>query len=102
MRRGCFMIVDAENSSGTFTLSQQRRLVTAIPGPRSRELQKRRSAAVAAGVTSTLPVFVSKAEGGIIQDVDGNSLIDFGSGIAVVSVGNSAPHVVEAVRQQVA
>jgi 4-aminobutyrate aminotransferase / (S)-3-amino-2-methylpropionate transaminase / 5-aminovalerate transaminase len=84
------------------SVTQERRLVTEVPGPRSRELLERRTAAVAAGVGSTLPVFVERAGGGVIVDVDGNSLIDLGSGIAVVNVGNAAPRVVEAVQEQVA
>ena len=83
-------------------LPQERRLVTEIPGPRSRALHERRQAAVASGVGSTLPVYVSAAGGGVIVDVDGNSLIDLSSGIAVVSVGNSAPEVVRRVSEQVA
>jgi 4-aminobutyrate aminotransferase / (S)-3-amino-2-methylpropionate transaminase / 5-aminovalerate transaminase len=83
-------------------LPQERRLVTAIPGPRSVELFARRSAAVARGVSTTLPAFITAAGGGVVVDVDGNSLIDFGSGIAVVGVGNAAPHVVDAVIAQVA
>ncbi|PPK92152.1 4-aminobutyrate aminotransferase/(S)-3-amino-2-methylpropionate transaminase [Kineococcus xinjiangensis] len=83
-------------------LPQERRLVTAIPGPRSQELHARRLAAVAAGCSSALPVYVAAAGGGVVVDVDGNSLIDLGAGIAVVNVGNSAPGVVEAVREQVA
>ncbi|MGZ4549082.1 MAG: 4-aminobutyrate--2-oxoglutarate transaminase [Blastococcus sp.] len=83
-------------------LPQRRELVTEIPGPRSRELAERRGAAVARGVSSTLPVYVERAGGGVVVDVDGNSLIDFGSGIAVVNVGNAAPAVVDAVQQQVA
>ncbi|GAA2279384.1 aspartate aminotransferase family protein [Streptomyces ruber] len=75
-------------------LPQERRVVTAIPGPKSRELQARRTAAVARGVGSTLPVFVTRAGGGIVEDVDGNRLIDFGSGIAVTTVGASAEAVV--------
>ena len=86
----------------TATLPQVRRLVTEVPGPRSRELMARRAAVVATGVSTTLPVFVERATGGVVVDVDGNSLIDLGSGIAVVNVGNSAPLVVEAVQQQVA
>ncbi|GAB3873910.1 hypothetical protein GCM10029964_014990 [Kibdelosporangium lantanae] len=83
-------------------MTEQRRVVrTEIPGPRSRELHARRVAAVASGVGSTLPVYVAEAGGGIAVDVDGNQLIDFGSGIAVTSVGNSAPRVVEAVQAQV-
>ena len=83
-------------------VAQERRLVTAIPGPRSTELMGRRTAAVARGVGTTLPVFVDRAGGGVLVDVDGNSLIDLGSGIAVVSVGNAAPAVVHRVQEQVA
>ncbi len=88
--------------TGGPSLPQERRLRTPVPGPRSRALAERRSAAVARGVSTTLPVFVTAAGGGVLVDVDGNSLIDFGSGIAVVSVGNAAPAVVDAVQQQVA
>ncbi|MGH8869493.1 MAG: 4-aminobutyrate--2-oxoglutarate transaminase [Actinomycetes bacterium] len=88
--------------TGGPSLPQERRLVTEIPGPRSQEMQARRAGAVARGVSSVLPVYVQSAGGGVVVDVDGNSLIDFGSGIAVVNVGNAAPAVVEAVQQQVA
>ena len=81
-------------------LPQERRLVTDIPGPRSAELTARRTAAVARGVGSTLPVFVAAAGGGVLVDVDGNSLIDMGSGIAVVNVGNANPGVSAAVAGQ--
>ncbi|MDT4932644.1 MAG: 4-aminobutyrate aminotransferase / (S)-3-amino-2-methylpropionate transaminase / 5-aminovalerate, partial [Pseudonocardiales bacterium] len=84
------------------TVEQRRILRTEIPGPRSVQLQARKLAAVASGVGTTLPVYVERAGGGIVQDVDGNQLIDFGSGIAVASVGNAAPRVVEGVQQQVA
>ncbi|MDP3894332.1 aminotransferase class III-fold pyridoxal phosphate-dependent enzyme, partial [Nocardioides sp.] len=84
------------------TLPQERRLVTKIPGPLSRAWQARKHAAVAAGVGTTLPVYVTAAGGGVLIDADDNSLIDLGSGIAVTTVGNSAPRVVEAVADQVA
>lgn len=83
-------------------LPQERRLVTAIPGPKSQELGARRTAAVAAGVGSVLPVFAARADGGILEDVDGNRLIDFGSGIAVTSVGASAEAVVRRASAQLA
>ncbi len=83
-------------------LAQRRRLVTPIPGPRSQELLARRTAAVARGVSNTLPVFITAAGGGVLVDADGNSLIDFGSGIAVTSVGNAAPRVAARVQEQVA
>ncbi|MBW0013257.1 4-aminobutyrate--2-oxoglutarate transaminase, partial [Mycobacterium sp.] len=84
------------------SLEQSRQLVTEIPGPASLELNKRRAAAVSAGVNVSLPVFVARAGGGILEDVDGNRLIDLGSGIAVTTIGNSSPRVVDAVREQVA
>ena len=84
------------------SLEQSRKLVTEIPGPASLELNKRRAAAVSRGVGITMPVYVARAGGGIVEDVDGNRLIDLGSGIAVTTIGNSAPRVVDAVRAQVA
>jgi 4-aminobutyrate aminotransferase / (S)-3-amino-2-methylpropionate transaminase / 5-aminovalerate transaminase len=84
------------------TLVQERKLVTAIPGPRSQELMARKQSAVASAVGTTMPVFTQAAGGGVLLDVDGNSFIDLGSGIAVTGVGNSAARVVEAVQAQVA
>ncbi|MDT5368689.1 MAG: 4-aminobutyrate aminotransferase / (S)-3-amino-2-methylpropionate transaminase / 5-aminovalerate, partial [Mycobacterium sp.] len=83
-------------------LEQSRRLVTEIPGPTSRELIARKAAAVPRGVGTTMPVYVARAGGGIVEDVDGNRLIDLGSGIAVTTIGNAAPRVVDAVSKQVA
>jgi 4-aminobutyrate aminotransferase/(S)-3-amino-2-methylpropionate transaminase len=88
-------------TAGGPDLPQERRLVTEIPGPRSRELQTRRAASVTRAIGSSLPVYTVAAGGGVIIDADGNSLIDLGSGIAVTSVGNSAPAVVAAVAEQV-
>lgn len=85
----------------TYRLPQKRHLVTPLPGPRSAELTVRRRTAVAAGVGSSVPVYTADADGGVIVDVDGNSLIDLGSGIAVTNVGASNPAVADAVREQV-
>ncbi|OFB45695.1 4-aminobutyrate transaminase [Mycolicibacterium sp. (ex Dasyatis americana)] len=81
---------------------QSRHLVTTIPGPKSEALIGRRTAAVARGVGNTMPVYAARAGGGIVEDVDGNRLIDLGSGIAVTTIGNSSPRVVEAVAAQAA
>jgi 4-aminobutyrate aminotransferase/(S)-3-amino-2-methylpropionate transaminase len=88
-------------SSPVNELPQERRLVTSIPGPKSIELQERRTSSVSAGVGFTLPIFITQAGGGVVVDIDGNSLIDMGSGIAVTSVGNSAAQVVDRVIEQV-
>src|SRR5918997_1767074 len=72
------------------------------PAPPSRGGAARGAAAVTSAVGSVLPVYVERAAGGVVVDVDGNSFIDLGSGIAVTSVGNAAPEVVAAVQAQVA
>ena len=82
-------------------LPQVRKVVTAIPGPKSQELMARKGSSVASGVGVGFPVSVVAAGGGVIVDADGNSIIDLGSGIAVTGVGNSAPRVVAAVKAQV-
>ncbi|WP_298865766.1 4-aminobutyrate--2-oxoglutarate transaminase [uncultured Microbacterium sp.] len=83
-------------------LPQVRRIVTALPGPRSAEILARKSDAVAAGVAHSMPVSVVAAGGGVVVDADGNSLIDLGSGIAVTSVGNAHPKVAAAIAAQAA
>ena len=89
------------NTVGGPTVEQKRKVVTSIPGPKSLEMQKRRIEVVSAGVSSTLPVYVKRAGGGIVEDIDGNSFIDLASGIAVTSVGNSHPDVVKNVQEAV-
>ncbi len=84
-----------------YRIAQKRQILGAFPGPKSAALDVRRKAVVAGGVSSGVPVYVADADGGIITDVDGNSFIDLGSGIAVTSVGASDANVVEAVREQV-
>jgi len=83
------------------TLEQKRHVVTAIPGPNSVALQKRRTEVVSAGVGTMLPVFVDEAHGAILKDVDGNQLIDMGSGIGVVTIGHTNEKLVAAVQEQV-
>lgn len=83
-------------------LDQSRKLVTELPGPKARELRERLETYVPKAVSPSTPAFVSRAEGGIVEDVDGNRLIDLGAGIAVTTVGASHPKVVKAVQDQVA
>ena len=75
-------------------------LRTPIPGPRSQDLMRRRDAAVVRAAYHATPVFVAKAEGAVIEDVDGNRFIDFAGGIGCLNTGHCAPRVVEAVRRQ--
>ena len=82
-------------------LTQERRLVTAIPGPKSLEALKRRTESTSAGLGMAIPVVIERASDAILLDIDGNQIIDLGSGIGVTNVGNAAPHVVDRVIEQV-
>jgi 4-aminobutyrate aminotransferase / (S)-3-amino-2-methylpropionate transaminase / 5-aminovalerate transaminase len=81
-------------------IPQERKVVTEIPGPKSREWFERRKAAVPQGVFAVHPIVTARASGAIIEDVDGNRLIDFASGISVLNVGHTAPEVVAAAQKQ--
>jgi 4-aminobutyrate aminotransferase / (S)-3-amino-2-methylpropionate transaminase / 5-aminovalerate transaminase len=76
-------------------------LKTEIPGPRSREIMDRRRNAVARGPFRGTPVFVARAKGAVIEDVDGNELLDFASGIAVTNLGHCPDDIVKAAHAQI-
>ncbi|HWU59722.1 MAG TPA: 4-aminobutyrate--2-oxoglutarate transaminase [Microbacteriaceae bacterium] len=88
------------STAPTYTVQQERRVVTAIPGPASQALHARRVAAVPTGVSSALPVYIAKANGAILVDVDGNQFIDMGAGIGVTTVGHTDASVVAAAAAQ--
>ena len=77
-----------------------RRLVTAVPGPKSLALHERRLAAVPVGVSSALPVYLRRAHGALVEDVDGNRYIDLGCGIGVTTIGHTNDAVVAAAKAQ--
>lgn len=79
------------------SLTQERRLVTAIPGPKSLEALQRRSEATSGGLGLVFPVVIERASDAILLDIDGNQIIDLGSGIGVTTIGNAAPRVVDRV-----
>ena len=83
-------------------IAQERKIVTAIPGPKSQELHAKRLKEVSHGVGAALPVYIEKAHGATLVDVDGNQFTDLGSGIGVVTMGHTNDAVVAAVQEQVA
>jgi len=91
------MVSSVDTSVGT-----ERKVVTELPGPKSRALHERRKAVVSAGLTVGFPIYIERAEGAILLDVDGNQILDLGSGIAVTAIGHAVPELVEAVSAQVA
>ncbi len=91
------MVSSLESSIGT-----ERKLVTELPGPKSRALHERRKGSVSAGLTNGFPIYIERASGAILQDVDGNQILDLGSGIAVTTIGHAVPELIDAVSAQVA
>ena len=89
-------------SSLTSQVGTERKVITDLPGPKSQELHARRKAAVSAGLTVGFPIYIDRAEGAILLDVDGNQLLDMGSGIAVTGIGHAVPALIDAVSSQVA
>ena len=91
------MVSSVDTSVGT-----ERKVLTELPGPKSRALHERRQAVVSAGLTQGFPIYIDRADGAILVDVDGNQILDLGSGIAVTTIGHAVPELVEAVSAQVA
>ncbi|MBF4634355.1 4-aminobutyrate--2-oxoglutarate transaminase [Agreia pratensis] len=91
-------MTDTLNSS--YTVAQERKVVTAIPGPQSIALHERRLAVVPVGVGTALPIYIERANGAILVDVDGNQFIDLGAGIGVTTVGHTSARVIEAAAAQ--
>ncbi|MGN6743572.1 MAG: aminotransferase class III-fold pyridoxal phosphate-dependent enzyme [Amnibacterium sp.] len=85
----------------TFSVPQERHLVTELPGPRSRALQERRVKAVSRGAGTLANIYMDHGAGAILVDVDGNRLIDLGCGIGVTTIGHANPEVAAAVAEQV-
>jgi 4-aminobutyrate aminotransferase/(S)-3-amino-2-methylpropionate transaminase len=83
-------------------VAQERKIVTSIPGPISQKLQAKRLQEVSHGVGALLPIYIDRAHGAILVDVDGNQFIDLGSGIGVTTIGHTNDDVVKAVQEQVA
>lgn len=80
-------------------LPQARNVSTTIPGPRSQQLNIAREAEVPAGVIPGYPSYISDGAGGVLVDIDGNTIVDFASGIAVTSIGASNQRVAKAVAE---
>jgi 4-aminobutyrate aminotransferase / (S)-3-amino-2-methylpropionate transaminase / 5-aminovalerate transaminase len=82
------------------SVAQERKIVTAIPGPKSLALHERRVAVIPKGVNSALPAYIERAHGAILVDVDGNQFIDLGAGIGVTTIGHTDDAVVAAATAQ--
>ena len=75
-------------------------LKTAVPGPKSKALTAERDQWIARGVSKLTSIYVSRARGAVLEDVDGNSFLDFASGIGVTNLGHLAEPVISAMQEQ--
>ncbi|MFI5135660.1 MAG: aspartate aminotransferase family protein [Chitinophagales bacterium] len=75
-------------------------LVTEIPGPKSKQILERRKNSMPAGLAKSTEVVIADAEGGVVNDVDGNTLLDFAGGIGMMNVGHRNEKVVNAMKEQ--
>ncbi len=80
--------------------SYPNRVTTAVPGPRSQGAHAARQQHVSASVGSYMPIYIERADGSILTDLDGNEFIDFGCGIGVTSLGHANEAAVGAMREQ--
>lgn len=87
-------------TSSAPSVSQERKIVTSIPGPKSQAMHERRNKVVAAGVGTSLGVYIERAHGAVIVDLDGNQFLDFGGGIGVTTIGHTDERVVAAAKEQ--
>src|SRR3954468_22563838 len=88
------------SASSSEPVSPRREVVTAIPGPKSQALHERRVKVVPPRVHSPPPVYIERANGAILRDVDGNQFIDLGAGIGVTTIGHTRQEVVDAAQAQ--
>lgn len=77
-------------------------LVTVLPGPKAKALVERDHQVVSPSYTRDYPLVAKIGRGATIEDVDGNTFLDFAAGIAVVATGHCHPEVVAAIQKQAA
>ena len=75
-------------------------LITPLPGPKAQQIVERDRQVLSPSYTRDYPLVVKRGRGAVIEDVDGNSFLDFAAGIAVVSTGHCHPEVVAAIQKQ--
>ena len=78
------------------------KIVTALPGPKAKEFIARDARTVSQNLTKDVPLVVGRAQGMVVEDVDGNRFLDFAAGISTVSTGHCHPEVVRAIQEQAA
>lgn len=77
-------------------------LITNLPGPKAQTYLDKNREAVSPSLPHAYPLVVKNAQGCMVEDLDGNTFLDFAAGIAVCSTGHCHPKVVSAIQDQAA
>lgn len=91
-----------DTKTDTMAAGKLPHLVTALPGPKAQHLVERDSRVLSPSYTRSYPLVAQKGHGALVDDVDGNTFLDFAAGIAVVATGHCHPEVVAAIQKQAA
>jgi 4-aminobutyrate aminotransferase len=86
----------------TATETKTPRLITALPGPKAKNIVERDAKFMSPSFTRDYPLVAKSGQGAMVEDVDGNVFLDFAAGIAVCSTGHCHPNVVAAIQKQAA
>ena len=76
------------------------KIKTALPGPKAKEMLARDAKYMSPSYTRSYPLVVERGYGAIIEDVDGNTFLDFNAGVAVAALGHAHPEIAEVIAQQ--
>lgn len=75
-------------------------LITTLPGPKAQAYLSKNAAVVSPSLPHAYPLVIKQAQGCVVEDLDGNTFLDFAAGIAVCSTGHCHPQVVQAIQEQ--
>ena len=84
------------------TLTKLPHLVTSLPGPKAKKIVELDGQVISPSYTRDYPLVAKTGRGALVEDVDGNTFLDFAAGIAVVATGHCHPEVVAAIQKQAA
>jgi len=76
------------------------KIASPLPGPKAKEIIARDARTVSQNLSKDVPLVVARAQGMVVEDVDGNRFLDFAAGISTVSTGHCHPEVVKAIQEQ--
>src|SRR4029077_15727198 len=91
-----------DTKTGTKIGGKLPHLVTALPGPKAKRLVDLDHKILSPSYTRDYPLVAKRGRGALIEDLDGNTFLDFAAGIAVVATGHCHPDVVAAIQRQAA